>query len=91
MKNASYSSWDIVDDLLTTLSDQVQETVVSEVKQSPSFSTMVDEIWDRTTEKHLAIYVRYISSEGDVKTSFLSDTAVPEATAENFTNKISLS
>ena len=88
VKNASYSSWDIVDDLLTTLSDQVKETVVSEVKQSPSFSTMVDEVYDRTTEKHLAICVRYISSEGDVKTSFLSDTAVPEATAENLTNKI---
>ena len=88
VKNASYSSWDIVDDLLTTLSDQVKETVVSEVKKSPSFSTMVDEVCDRTTEKHLAICVRYISSEGVVKTSFLSDSAVPEATAENLTNKI---
>lgn len=88
VKNASYSSWDIVDDLLTTLSDKVKETVVTEVKQSPAFSTMVDEVCDRTTEKHLAMCVWYISTEGDVKTSFLSDTAVPEATAENLTNKI---
>ncbi|MEW8548619.1 MAG: DUF4371 domain-containing protein, partial [Candidatus Thiodiazotropha sp.] len=88
VKNASYSSWDIVDDLLTTLSYKVKETVVKEVKESPSFSTMVDEVCDRTTEKHLAICVRYVSSEGELKTSFLSDTAVPEATAENLTNKI---
>ena len=88
VKNASYSSWDIMDDLLTTLSDKVKEEVVTEVKQSPSFSTMVDEVCDRTTEKHLAMCVRYISTEGAVKTSFLSDTSVPEATAENLTSKI---
>ena len=88
VKNASYSSWDIVDDLLTTLSDKVKETVVTEVKQSPFFSTMVNEVCDRTTEKYLAMCVRYISTEGDVKTSFLSDIAVPEVTAENLTSKI---
>ena len=64
VKNASQSSWDIVVDLLTTLSDKVKETVVSTMKQSPSFSTIVDEVCDRTTEKHLAICVRYISLAG---------------------------
>ena len=64
VKNASLSSWDIVVDLLTTLSDKVKETVVSMMKKSPSFSTIVDEVCDRTTEKHLAICVRYISSTG---------------------------
>ena len=88
VKNASYSSCDIMDDLLTTLSDKVKEEVVTKVKQSPSFSTMVDEVCDRTTEKHLAMCVRYIFTEGAVKTSFLSDTSVPEATAENLTSKI---
>lgn len=49
---------------------------------------MVDEVCRRTTEKHLAMCVWYISIVGTVKTSFLSDTAVPEATAENLTTKI---
>jgi len=88
VKNATYSSWDIVDDLLTILSDEVKTTVTEEVQRSLSFSTMVDEVCDKRTEKHLAICVRYVSTEGAVKTSFLSDTAIPEANAENLTRKI---
>ena len=60
---------------------------MSKVKQSSSFPTMVNEV-RQTTSEYLTICVRYVSSEKYVKTSFLSDTAVLETTAENITNKI---
>ena len=60
-KNANYSSWDIVHELLGLLRDTVEETVLSDIRSSPCYSTMVDEVADNRSIKHLAVCDRYVS------------------------------
>ena len=45
-KNATYSSWDIVHELIGLLSDAVEEHIVTDIKNSPCYATMVDEVAD---------------------------------------------
>ncbi|VDI51429.1 Hypothetical predicted protein [Mytilus galloprovincialis] len=88
-KNATYSSWEIVHELLNLLSEQVSDTVTNNVKSSPCFSLMVDEVSDNRSIKHLAsLCSRYINQTGQLQTAFLVDTELPNATAETVTNSI---
>lgn len=87
-KNANYSSYDTIHDLLDVLSSKVHQLTLEELRQSPCFSTMVDEVTDNRTIKHMAICTRYIDSKGDIKTSFLTDTELTNATADAITESI---
>ena len=87
-KNATYTSDDIVKELLTLLHKEVKTEVTSAIKSSPCYATMVDEVCDLTIEKHMAMCSKYVDSAGDVKTSFVSDTTLSTATADVITNAI---
>ncbi|CAC5370277.1 unnamed protein product [Mytilus coruscus] len=58
VKNAKYTSWDIVSELLKLLSDEVRENLFNEMRKSPTYSLMVDEVMDIISHKHLAICAR---------------------------------
>lgn len=51
---------------------------------------MVDEVADLTTVEHVALCCRYVNCDGEIKTSFLSDTPIHSATADNLTNTIKI-
>jgi len=87
-KNATYSSWETIQELLDLLSQQVADTVIENVRSSPCYSVMVDEVSDNRSIKHLALCTRYINPAGQLQTSFLVDTELPYATAETVTNSI---
>ncbi|CAC5383355.1 unnamed protein product [Mytilus coruscus] len=76
-KNATYSSWDTVHELLEILSSKVHQLLLDDVKASPCYATMVDEVTDNRTIKHLAICTRYISKDGEVQNGFLTDIELP--------------
>lgn len=82
-KNATYSSWDTIHDLLDTLSEKIHQHLLQDLQESPYYSTMVDEVCDNRTIKHLAICTRYINNQGDVQTAFLTDKELPNATADS--------
>ena len=87
-KSATYSSWEMVQELLDLLSSEVANSVMTDVRSSPCYSLMVDEVSDNRTIKHLAICTRYIDPDGDVKTAFMTDTELPTGTANVITNTV---
>ncbi|XP_052259988.1 zinc finger protein 862-like [Dreissena polymorpha] len=87
-KNATYSSWDIINELLCTINKHVEEQVTGEIKSSPTYSLMCDEVADNRSIKHLAVCSQYIAQSGDIKTAFLFDKELPMANAETITTTL---
>lgn len=59
-KNASYTSWDIVHELLGLLCNTVRSLVTNEMKKSQNFAVKVDKVTDLTTVKPVALCCWYI-------------------------------
>ena len=70
-RNARYDSSDIFNQLLSCLSRCVEKIVLKEVRTSPFVGIGLDESTDRSSEKHLAVVLRYIAPSSDVTTCFL--------------------
>lgn len=87
-KNAKYTSLEIVAELLDLLSNEVRDQVFAEIRQSPTFSIMVDEVMDVVSHKHLAICARYISPDSSIKNAFISDPRLDDGLAETITKTI---
>lgn len=87
-KNATYSSWETIQELLDLLSQQATDTAIENVRSSSCYSVMIDEVSDNRSIKHLALCTRYINPAGQLQASFLVDTELPNATAETVTNSI---
>ncbi|XP_071168230.1 zinc finger protein 862-like [Mytilus edulis] len=80
-KNAKYTSSDSVLDMQIALAKVVDEEIIEDMKASIYYSVMLDESTDRTTEKTLMLYVRYIKSNVSV-TRFLSVLELSGGTAD---------
>ncbi|XP_033729785.1 SCAN domain-containing protein 3-like [Pecten maximus] len=87
-KNASYTSWDIVQELLSFLSEEVQRTVLTEIRQSPCYGLMVDEVCDVVSNKHMAMCCQYITPDGDVSSAFLCDPFIKDGKAATIVDTI---
>jgi hypothetical protein len=49
---------------LTSISQHLHESLLSEVKLSPIYSILIDEPIDRTCEPHLIVYIYYLRGTG---------------------------
>jgi hypothetical protein len=78
----------MVGELLNLLSDEVRENIFNEMRKSPSYSLMFDEVVDITTHKHLAICSRYVDTDSNIKNAFVSDTRISDGRAETITDQI---
>ena len=87
--NAKYTSWDTVQEFLTT-SDQVDKPVCSEVQTSPADSIMVDEVSDVASHKYctLPFWASTLPLDTSVKTAILNDVEIVDVTARAITKKI---
>lgn len=54
-KTAQYKSPEIVAELLDLMSSETRNNVLDEMRNSPTYSLMVDEVMDIASHKHLAI------------------------------------
>ena len=82
-KNATYTSWDSVQFFLSALSEEVEDTLLQDVKASPCYAMMADEVTDVTSQKHLAVVCRYITPDSNIGVALLSDVTIPNRTAES--------
>jgi hypothetical protein len=80
-RNAQYSSEQIVAEVIQSLSQVIEEQILSDLQSSEFFSLMTDESTDICVLKQLVLVGRYLTDEG-VKTSFLCITDIPNGTAE---------
>ena len=67
-ENAKYKSERIIQEFLQVMSDQIKQKQLQKVS---SYSIMIDESTDVAILNEIVVYARYISSDGDVKTTFL--------------------
>ena len=59
-----YNSWESVSDMQVALQKVVDdEELIEDLKISEYFSVVLDESTDRSTEKILMIYVRYLKKQ----------------------------
>ena len=59
-----YNSWESVSDMQVALQKVVDdEELIEDLKISEYFSVVLDESTDRSTEKTLMIYVRYLKKQ----------------------------
>ena len=76
-----YTKPEIVCEMETVLSDQIEKTLITDIKDSPFFGVMLDETCDITIEKKLVIYVRYIK-DSKVRVAFPGNKHITNGTAE---------
>ena len=68
--NASYRSEQVISEFLCTLSDTVKEVVMTKMRDSPTFSLMIDESTDVSVLKQLVVYGRAVV-DGKLESHFL--------------------
>ena len=78
-KNATYTSWDSVQVFLSALSEEVEDTILQDVKASPCFAMMADEVTDVSTSPH---------RNTNIGVALLSDLTIPNGTAETITKEV---
>lgn len=70
-KNATYCSQRSIQEMVTCLSDVIEEKILCELRQSEHYALMFDETTDCATVVQLVIYCRHTFS-GELKVKFLS-------------------
>ena len=86
-KNTTYTSHRMIDDFLTTLSDSLENEILSKVRNSLAMGILCDETTDVSNLKQLAVFVQYVF-QGKAKTSFLKIADLPNGKADTIENKL---
>ena len=81
-ENAKYTSQHVIQEFLQTLGSQIEEQQLQEVKKSPWFSLMIDESTDVAVLNEMVVYIRYITPNAEVKTSFMKILELFNGTAQ---------
>ena len=69
-RNATYLSPDIQNELIQSLSVQVQSNIVSEIKESRYFAVIVDSTIDISRIYQFSLSLRYVTANGDAVERF---------------------
>lgn len=80
-KNASYRSYQTMNELLEAMSKTKEEEILKDINGSPFFSTLIDETSDINNRKHMAVVVKYLKDE-ETKISFVKDCHIPDGKAD---------
>ena len=70
-KNATYRSKTIQNELIKMCGKQLEQQIVSEVKDSVYFSILADESTDCSKKEQMAVVVRYVGRDDDIEERFL--------------------
>lgn len=87
--NAKYTSPQVVGELLTTMSDVVQEETIKELQNSPTFGLMLDEGSSaKSVRKMVGASVRYLGPDAKPKVAYLATIEVQDGKAETIVQKV---
>ena len=88
-KNATYRSKTVQNEMIDSLGEQIQDTIVNEIKKAGIFSILADETPDISRKEQLAISLRYVDSEGIIQEKFVKFVECDSGTsAKAITEKI---
>ena len=68
-KNATYRSKTIQNQLITIISDQILEGIITKVQTAKFFAVSADEATDRGLQTQLTMTVRYVDGLGNYRSS----------------------
>ncbi len=72
-KNATYTSPDIQNQVISVLSDHVRDKILSRVRQAQYFTLMADEVTDCSNKEQLSIVLRYVDPDSkQIREDFVS-------------------
>ena len=80
--NAHYTSERIIQELVITLAQQIEDSQLHALRTSPFYGLMIDESTDVSITKQLVLYGRYISELGEPCSTFLCIVDLVNGTAE---------
>ncbi|XP_023755980.1 uncharacterized protein LOC111904445 [Lactuca sativa] len=86
-QNAKYASPDIQKEILSVLATNVEKTIHDEIEMS-KFCLIVDESQDESKKEQMAIVVRFVDQDGNVKERFLDLIHVKDTTSLTLKNEI---
>ena len=61
LKNATYTSPDIQNQVIDVLGDHILEKVLTKVKKAQYFSLIADEVTDSSNKEQLGLVLRYVN------------------------------
>lgn len=87
-QNAKYTSTTFVNELITSMSEDIEETLKEKISKSPGYALMNDETTDVSNKKHLAFCVKYLDSDTkNTCVNFVKDVPVSDGKAETIFNE----
>ncbi|XP_071138765.1 zinc finger protein 862-like isoform X2 [Mytilus edulis] len=81
-QNVNYTSQRTMQDMLLTINDQIQTSILQTIHNSPYFSLLIDETTDVAVVKQMTVMARYLTHDYQVKTSFLTLVDLPDGKAD---------
>ena len=78
--NAKYTSEQAIKEMLLCLSELIEKRILTEIKESDSYSLMFDETTDISTIEQMVIHCRFIDGNGEVCIKYLKILDVLEFT-----------
>ena len=70
-KNATYISKSTQNELIKCCGEEISENILSRVKQAKYFSILADEACDISTKEQMAIVLRYVDEEYNIREEFI--------------------
>ena len=80
-RNAKYTSKTIQNELVAIVGDQIQRSIVSEVKVARYYSVIADEVTDTSNHEELSLVLRYLYN-GEIKEVFVEFIQVERITGK---------
>ena len=87
-KNAKYTSKVVQNDLLKAAADVVLKEITEEIKDSEGYAVIADETRDISKVEQLALCLRYVSKNLDVKEHFVGFSELSDLDAKALADKI---
>ena len=80
--SATYTSPTAVHQMMDALSSTIDDTLLADIRNSPAYSLILDEVSDVSSTNNLGVIIKYIDSEGLAQIRFLADKELIRGTGE---------
>ena len=64
--NATYTSGKIQNELIQIIGNHICDQIIHQVKQSPYFAVIADEVTDCSNKEQLSLVLRYVDASGQI-------------------------
>lgn len=70
-RNATYTSKTTQNEIIQCCGTEISETILSEVRKNKFFTIIADEACDSSTKEQMALILRFVDSENNIREDFI--------------------